>query len=135
MSDAFWNSVTRDLPPEARALFAKLRGDTVLAPPKVLAVEVKGYFNLIKATGEVSEVVAVEKAKNLASSLMGLLKGLSQDGPVEHHQAIQAACRYFTSEYDGADDMESEDGFDDDIEVMNAVANVLDRDDLVIDLW
>ena len=135
MSDAFWNSVTRDLPPEARALFAKLRGDTVLAPPKVLAVEVKGYFNLIKATGEVSEVVAVEKAKNLASSLMGLLKGLSQDGPVEHHQAIQAACRYFTSEYDGADDMESEDGFDDDIEVMNAVANVLDRTDLVIDLW
>ena len=135
MSDAFWNSVTRDLPPEARALFAKLRGDTVLAPPKVLAGEVKGYFNLIKATGEVSEVVAVEKAKNLASSLMGLLKGLSQNGPVEHHQAIQAACRYFTSEYDGADDMESEDGFDDDIEVMNAVANALDRDDLVIDLW
>ena len=135
MSDAFWNSVTRDLPPEARALFAKLRGDTVLAPPKVLAGEVKGYFNLIKATGEVSEVVAVDKAKDLASSLMGLLKGLSQDGPVEHHQAIQAACRYFTSEYDGADDMESEDGFDDDIEVMNAVANVLDRTDLVIDLW
>ena len=135
MSDAFWNSVISELPPEARDVFAELREETDLVPPKVLAGEVKGYFNLVKATGETSEVVAVDKAKNLATSLMGLLKELTQDGPIEHHQAVQTACRYFTAEYDGDDDMESEDGFDDDIEVMNAVASALDREDLVIDLW
>ncbi|MCO4772521.1 MAG: hypothetical protein KDA24_20985 [Deltaproteobacteria bacterium] len=135
MSDAFWSSLTRDLPPEAREMFADFRNDADLQPPKVLAGEVKKYFSLVKATGEISEVVAVEKARQLAESLMGLLKTLRKGGPDEHHIAVQAACRYFTSEYDGDDDMESEEGFDDDIEVMNAVARALDMEELVIDLW
>lgn len=131
----FWNQLTRDLPPEARSLFARLREAEDLVPPKILAGEVKSYYKLVQATGETNDVVAVDKAKDLAQSLLGLLKNLKRDGPEEHHLAVQAACRYFTAEYDGDEDMESEDGFDDDIEVMNAVANALDLEDFVIDLW
>ena len=135
MSDEFWRSLTRDLPPEGRPLFARLRKDEDLKPPKVLAGEVKAYVGLVRATGRDSDVVAVDKAEQLGQALLHLLRHLSRGGPKEHHQAVQAACRYFSSEFDGDEDMESLEGFDDDIEVMNAVARALELDEYIIDLW
>jgi uncharacterized membrane protein YkvA (DUF1232 family) len=135
MSEEFWQSLTRELPSEARSLFARLRVSDDLRPPKVLAGEVKAYVGLVRATGRDSEVVAVEKAEKLGQALLHLLRSLRPDGPVEHHQAVQAACLYFAAEYDGDEDMESLEGFDDDIEVMNAVARAMDLDEYVIDLW
>lgn len=135
MTDAFWSSLTRDLPPEARPLFERLRKTEEVIPPKRLASEVKSYFALVEATGADSPHVAVDRARELTSSLFGLLKTLRRSGPREHHLAVQAACRYFTSEYDGEDDMESPDGFDDDVEVMNAVAEATGHEELMIDLW
>jgi hypothetical protein len=106
-----------------------------LSPPKRLADQVKGYLNLIKATAQDNPWINVGRVEELVQSLIGLLKTLKRDGPEFDHRAVQAACRYFVVEDDGDEDMESEDGFDDDVEVMNAVANALDREDLVIDLW
>jgi len=116
-------------------LFERLRQSADLHPPKVLAGEVKAYLGLVRATGQDSEVVAVDKAADLAQALLNLLRSLTRDGPTEHHAAVQAACRYFSSEFDGDEDMESEEGFDDDIEVMNAVARAIGQDEFVIDLW
>lgn len=135
MSDAFWSSLTRELPSEARPLFATLRESEDLKPPQVLAGEVKAYVSLVRATGRDSEVVAVDKAEDLGQSLLYLLRTLTKGGPREHHEAVQAACRYFAAEFDGDEDMESLEGFDDDIEVMNAVARALDLEEHVIDLW
>jgi len=130
-----WNSLKSELPPEARRLFARLADADTLLPPRRLADQVKGYVKLIQATAVDNPWINVDQVKELARSLMGLLRGLTPDGPEFDHRAVQAACRYFVLEEDGDEDMESEDGFDDDIEVMNAVANALGRDDLVIDLW
>lgn len=136
MSDeARWKRLNQDLPPEARQFYARLANASTLIPPKRLADQVKGYVKLVQATAQDNPWIDVDRVKELARSLMGLLRGLERDGPEFEHRAVQAAVRYFVLEEDGDEDMESEDGFDDDIEVMNAVANALGRDDLVIELW
>ena len=133
--EARWKALVRELPPEARPLFARLRGVETLTPPRRLADQVKGYRNLVVATAQDDPWINVDRVQALVRSLIELLKGLKRGGPDFDHRAVQAACRYFVVEEDGDDDMESEDGFDDDVEVMNAVATALDREDLVIDLW
>ena len=55
--------------------------------------------------------------------------------PIDFTAFDQVGWSHLVLKEDGDEDMESEDGFDDDVEVMNPVANALDREDLVIDLW
>lgn len=55
--------------------------------------------------------------------------------PIDIAAFDQVGWSHLVLKEDGDEDMESEDGFDDDVEVMNPVANALDREDLVIDLW
>lgn len=50
------------------------------------------------------------------------------------HRLVQVAVRYFVMDDDGDDDLASAFGFDDDVEVFNAVAGELGRDDLLITL-
>ena len=133
--EARWKALIRELPPEARPLFVRLGNADTLTPPKRLADQVKGYLSLVRATAEDNPWIKIDRVEELVRSLMGLLRDLKRDGPDFNHRAVQAACRYFVVEEDGDEDMESEDGFDDDIEVLNAVAAALGRDDLVIDLW
>ncbi len=130
-----WKSLTQELPPDARPVVARLHQVDVLYPPKRLADEVKGYLALVQAEARDKEWIPVQRVEALARSLIGLLKTLQRGGPDFEHRAVQVACHYFVQEEDGDEDMESEEGFDDDVEVMNAVARELGLDDLVIDLW
>lgn len=116
-------------------MVARLRRIEELHPPKRLADQVKGYLRLIQAEGRDKEWINVTLVESLATSLIGLLKTLKRGGPEFQHHAVQTACLYFVTEEDGEEDMESEEGFDDDVEVMNAVANALGLEELVIDLW
>jgi hypothetical protein len=123
----------RELPPNSRELFwdlfrRKLVGKVVLRD------ELNSYITLVKATAASGGVVNKEVARDLARKLATLLKELN-DGLGEFDQRlIHAAVLYFVEDDDGEADFDSEDGYDDDVEIFNAVAERLGREDLQIDL-
>ncbi len=59
---------------------------------------------------------------------------LEEASTPERHRLVQIAVRYFAMDEDGDDDLASAFGFDDDVEVFNAVAGALGREDLLITL-
>ncbi len=123
----------RELPPNSRQLFwdlfrRKLVGKTVLRE------ELSTYVTLVKATAAAGGVVNEEVARDLARNLASLLKELN-DGLGEFDQRlIHAAVHYFVEDDDGEADFDSYDGYEDDVEIFNAVAVRLGRDDLQMDL-
>ena len=54
--------------------------------------------------------------------------------PAYEQRLIQAACLYFADTDDEDDDFTSVIGFEDDAEVLNHVASLVGRDDLLIEL-
>jgi hypothetical protein len=124
----------RELPPEARTEFADRFEDELVARA-VLRDEVMSYLQFMKSMAEFSRVVNAEMADGIAKRLVSMLKKVGKKSPDFDRRVLQAACRYFVEESDGEDDLDSEEGFDDDCDVMNAVALHLGRDELVIDIW
>ena len=123
----------RELPPEAREEFAE-RFDDDLYSRNHLRDEVLSYLRLVKSMSEVNRVINYDMAEAVAKRLVAMLKKIGPGSPEFHRRILQAACQYFVLEGDGEDDLDSEEGFDDDCEVMNAVAEHLGRDELMIDL-
>jgi len=126
--------ILRELPPEAREEFAE-RYEDELVPRGALRDEVLSYLRLVESMAEVNRVINYEMAEGIAKRLVSMLKKVGKTAPEFDRRVLQAACRYFCLEGDGDDDLDSEEGFDDDCEVMNAVAEHLGRDELVIDLF
>jgi hypothetical protein len=123
----------RELPPEARPLFWKLFGRKLVGRHR-LREELNTYVVLVKATSAAGSPLNREVARDLARNLAALLKELGDEQQEFDQRLIHAAVRYFIEDDDGLADFDSADGYDDDIEVLNAVAERLGRDDLVIDL-
>lgn len=63
-------------------------------------------------------------ASALHSATLALLERTSA-GPVRTRRLAQVAARYFVMQDDGEDDLQSPYGFDDDVEVFNAVVHAL----------
>ncbi len=71
-------------------------------------------------------------AERIASVLTTLLA--EWDTVPEHQAPIQRAVEAFVEEDDDEPDFDSPVGFDDDVEVLNEVLALIDRDDLRIEL-
>jgi len=123
----------RELPPESRRLFWELFRRQLVGR-KVLREELNSYVTLVKATAAAGAPVNRSVARDLARNLASLLKDLKTEQVEFEQRLIHAAVRYFIEDDDGQADFDSEEGYEDDIEVLNAVAEHLGREDLVIDL-
>jgi len=123
----------RELPPESRPLFWKLFGRKLVGPG-TLREELNTYVFLVKATAAAGSPLNHDLARNLARNLAALLKELGDERQEFEQRLIHAAVRYFIEDDDGQADFDSAEGYDDDIEILNAVAERLGREDLVIDL-
>lgn len=84
-----------------------------------------------------SEITAAPAADHeLGLALVERSAALLEAAVCEHtHRLAQVAVRYFVMDDDGEDDLATAFGFDDDVEVFNAIACELGRDDLVITLY
>ena len=123
----------RELPPNSRELFWDLFRRKLVGKV-VLREELNSYITLVKATAASGGVVNKEVARDLARKLATLLKELNEGLGEFDQRLIHAAVRYFVEDDDGEADFDSEDGYEDDVEIFNAVAERLGREDLQIDL-
>jgi hypothetical protein len=126
--------ILRELPPEAREEFAE-RFDDELVPRTALRDDVLSYLRLVEDMAKLNRIINHQMAEAIAKRLVSMLKKVGKNSPEFDRRILQAACRYFVLEGDGEDDLDSEEGFDDDCEVMNAVAEHLGREELMIDLF
>jgi len=72
----------------------------------------------------------VPLARAIAHRLIQMLEDLKTPVDPTHHRMIQVAVRYY--ELEPEEDLASPFGLDDDLEVMNAVAEALGRKDLLL---
>ncbi len=121
------------LPPEAQSLFESLcegAGDVDLAG---LRFRVQQHLDEIRRAAERDELLPVDVAEQLATTLDRLLEG-APALPPDHRALVVGAARYFCSEHDAVRDTSGVLGLDDDLAVFNQAMRQLGRDDLVLDL-
>ena len=122
--DADW---TQELLSDAREVVYEL-----LASPAddfdALSAEVTAYQAHVHRAARFA--TDLDLADALATATLGLLSRAA-DAPEDDRRAISVAARYFVHRGDADDDLVSPFGFDDDVEVFNAVASRL-APDLVI---
>jgi hypothetical protein len=113
----------------------ELLSDTRSVVHELLDEPLLPLASLDRAVGEYRQ--AIEDARSADQELgLALVEGasalLTSAICADTHRLVQVAVRYFVMDDDGDDDLASPFGFDDDVEVFNAVATVLGRDELVI---
>lgn len=114
-------------------IVAKLLDEEPL-PFGELRDEVSFYMHQVRDEAVDNGIVDLDMAEDIAEAARALITYAAGLGDPEAHLFIHAAVRYFVMEDDAEDDFASPIGFDDDAEVMSAVAIVLDRPDLEIEL-
>ena len=121
------------IPTNAAELWARLLTEE-LVDVADLRREVTAYQEFIADQSKHREFVDRSTAETIAGVLLRLLKTVGPKTSGEHRRAIQAAVRYFVIKNDAEGDLESVTGFDDDVEVMNAVLRHLGLEGWVLDL-
>lgn len=99
--------------------------DEPLLPLELLGREIASYQHAIVASASADK----ELGMALVAGATSLLSSAVSEST---HRLVQVAVRYFVMDDDGDDDLASPFGFDDDVEVFNAVAVALDRTELLI---
>lgn len=97
----------------------------------VLIRQVEGYWAEIQVASATKLLLDHELAGKIRGSLIKALHGWD-DFATEYHAWIAAAAIYFIQSDDDEHDIDSPVGFDDDVEVVNAVMKFVGRQDLVI---
>ena len=121
------------IPKEALDLWQQLLSEN-LVPVDQLRTEVTGYQDHLAIQARSREFLDTSTANQLAQVSLKLLDTVTEETPPGDQLLIQAAVRYFVLEEDAEGDLESVTGFDDDVEIMNAVLRLLGRDPWVIKL-
>jgi len=103
-----------------------------LVPAAWLRLEVARHLDETRTAAERREFVDVALAERVAAGLTVLLTDIDDETPESRRRVVYAAARYFVQMADGEHDLDSEIGFHDDAEVLNAVARFVGRTDLVI---
>lgn len=111
---------------DTRAVVTDLLREPLIADD-TLRAEVRAYKSAIEAAPAADHELGLALVE-------GACKLLDAVTNPRAHRLVQVAVRYFVMDDDGDDDLASAFGFDDDVEVFNAVARVLERHDLLIDL-
>lgn len=94
-----------------------------------LRTEVEAYRDAIIAAGDVADQ---EVGDRLVVGVLGLIDAVLPDGP-DRQRLAQVAVRYFVLDDDGDDDLASQFGLDDDVEVFNTVVAQLQLPNLLIE--
>ena len=121
------------IPEESVDIFMRLVKEDVV-PIEQTRREVAAYMAELENMVKANEFIDLRIARKCAEACKALLAQLSDDSPQEHRGLVQAAARYFVLDEDGDGDLTSMIGFDDDAEVINAVATHLERGDVRISL-
>lgn len=119
-----------DIPPEYRDRAEALLKHE-LAGFDALRAEIDEYVDTVKQVSVMVQMLDVDTALRLAGVIKSLLaiEGLSE----ERQKLVQLAAHYLVREEDD-EEVTGVLGFDDDVQVLNAVSRVVGRDDLVVPL-
>jgi hypothetical protein len=126
-------SLLEALPLKVRPLVEELMRER-LVPPDELRSELKSHEQQVDRAAATRGDLDVNLAECIGMSCYVLLNTLRPGTPEESRRLIQVACRYFVETEDREGDLASVFGFDDDAEVLNAVAVKLGRPDLVVSI-
>jgi len=94
-------------------------------PPARLQRELISYVEALQVRVAEHEFLDLELAQQLAEECEALLDLLNSGTSEQTHRLVQMAVRYFIDPHDAEDDADSPIGFDDDAEVIRAVAKEL----------
>jgi hypothetical protein len=123
---------TESLPVEAVEIFEELFEEPLL-PLEELIEQLLEYREEIMAEISASvEFVDDELVQALTSRSIELLERIANNYDEEAHRHAQASVRYLMEDYDDDEDLGSVVGFDDDMEIFNAVVVELGHSDLRI---
>lgn len=115
------------LPPEAQEIYQGFL-NRPLATVEMLSQMVEQYLEIVQPYLGDRESHPARTARQVGEGLLTLLK----ECPETQLRHVQAAAMYFASYEDAVPDIETEDGFDDDAKVFNAVCRLVGRHDLEV---
>lgn len=124
---------TTELPDELRQALGRLY-DLPLTSKSALEALVTEYADDIERAATNRGDLDVHLADCISRSCMTLLNEEWDRAEGVGKRLIQAACHYFVENDDEDRDLESVYGFDDDAEVVNAILELLNRQDLTIQI-
>ena len=118
---------TDELLSDSKTIVVKLMREPLVGPDEL---RLRTEAHLDELTRKANLLTDIPLARALAYRLLQMLEDLKTPIDPTHHRMIQVAVRYF--ELEPEEDVASPFGLDDDLEVMNAVAEALDRKDLLL---
>jgi hypothetical protein len=124
--------ILHDVPVEYRDRFEGLLGQS-LQELDDLRAEVESYLETVRRVGPLVALIDVGEAEQLGEATVALMNHLEPGQPALFRQLVQSAVHYFVREEED-EEITGVLGFDDDIQVVNAVCRALGRHDLVIPL-
>jgi uncharacterized membrane protein YkvA (DUF1232 family) len=122
--------VLNDIPVEYRDRYNYLLQQPTM-PVKELRAYVKKYLATVQQVGIMVKLLDMEQAEQLANTALALLDHMKPEHPPTVKLLIQAAVSYFVFE-EQDEEITGVLGFDDDLQVFNAVSRALGRSDLVL---
>ena len=120
----------RGAPVEARPLLQAL-WETEVQSVDTMRTEVAAYRDTLADLQTRHEFLDRSTADRIALQLDSLLSWLGAHPNPDSARLIHVAVRYFVEDDDGESDFDSPIGFDDDAEVVEAVARMLGQQDLL----
>lgn len=125
------DDVLHDIPEEYRERFVELLEEPALDPIG-LRRDVTVYVHTVKQIGLMVKLLDLTVADRLAASATALLDHLdATPADDELRRVVQAAVRYFVVEEED-EEITGVLGFDDDLQVLNAVSRAAGREDLIV---
>ena len=112
-----------------RSKLTALRAGPLL-PRAALQALVSDHLERVRQAAVRDPFLDLHAAEQVASTLERLLDEWPEEPSCRRH--IQSACLYFASDDDAEPDFDSPVGFDDDVEAVNLVLELLGRTDLRI---
>lgn len=122
-----------ELDSEEQACLEALVREPVLPRADLLA-ELTAYQTSLPELAAAHPMMDLDLAQRIGAACERLMSLHDDTAPLDQRRLIQAAVRYFIEDEDAAGDLESYMGFDDDAEVVNAVATHLGHPDWRIEL-
>ncbi len=118
------------LPGEASRLLRQLVAEDPISADRLRA-DLAAHLSELTAHSARHEFIDIGTATRLNAVCHRLLDRLADGAPEDHRRLVQAAVRYFILDDDAESDLHSPIGFDDDAQVVKAVAAAVGAGDLI----
>lgn len=120
------------LPIDAREIYEELLEDALIPLEDLIERMITYREDILEEIAASVEFVDEDLVQALATRSLDLLERIANDYDLDSHQHAQAAVRYLIEDLDDDEDLGSVVGFDDDMEIFNAVVTQLGHTDLII---